>query len=276
MSNHFLKLVRIVVRDTSIAILVLFVLRIPTYSQSPSEEFISVVEQANFIFKGTVIQWNASNIDAHIYGRSAIVRVDEVIDAVEAYRGSKKREITVLLADSNFQISSGTITFYTTGWYYGNALGVREIKNSFNTISNPNLKEDIRQARRKIYERYLSWELKSANVVVEGIVIETNLDLLPKSNLRSEHNPDIKAARIRINKIHKGEANAKTVVVYYASSMDIAWSNSPKLKKNQQGIFLLQRDQAFPILNKKEYTILDNRDVQPLSQLTTIKSLLKK
>ena len=277
MSTIFLRRMHFGFRIMTINAFFIFVLAFTTYSQQLTQEFISLVERANFIFKGTIVKWDASNIEARYQGKSAIVRIDEVIYAVKAYQGSKNREITVFLADDTaLQTSAGSLTFYTVGWYFGNGLGVKEIKNPFRLVNNSKLKDVVVRAQRMIVERYLDLQLKRASVVVEGIVVKTNLDSLPNLNMRSEHNPYLKAAQIDIVKFHKGSLNTNKIIVYYASSTDLAWINSPKLKKNQRGIFLLQKDQASAILNKNKYSVLDFRDVQPTSQLSTINKLLKK
>jgi len=168
--------------------------------------------------------------------------------------------------------------FYTSGWYYSNNLGVREISNLFRKNFNRQLKKEITLARIRIAEKHLNSELNLANLVIEGKVVETDSSLteFEKHVIESEHNPRLRPAKILINEVLKGKKSSKTVLVYYASSDDVAWISAPKLKKDQRAIFILKRGTGIPILKKDEFAIIDPRQVQPIGQSGTIKRLLKK
>lgn len=256
----------------------LFLLNLSGISQTLTPPFLLLIENSNFIFKGTVLQLDASNIDANISEneRSAVVRVDEVIESVEQYAGSAGREITVVLAVNNHPVIGAQLTFYTVGWFYGGGLGVREVNNKLFNEFNPKLRIHINTARRFIREKHLDSELDLADLVVEGTVINIVEDSIQNKNFRSEHKPAFKIGKIRITKTYKGKSNSNIVSVYFASSLDLAWINSPKLRKNQKAIFLIRRGQAPVFLQKEAYSVLDYRDVQPLTQMSTIKKLINK
>jgi hypothetical protein len=238
-------------------------------------EFLSVIAKSNFIFYGTIVYTDSSNINAHSVSKTDIVRVDEVIDAAKSFFNMNGKEITVLRAVNSIDTNGHQLVFYTSGWYYGKTLGVREVNNNLQSAFLPDLKNNILAAREKIKENLLIAQLNRADLVVKARVLETNLDILKNQANRSEHNPIFRAAIIKIQKTIKGKKEARKVLVYYASSGDVMWVDSPKLLKNAEAIFLLHQSKINAAFMPKRYFLLDPRDIQPASQVKKIKKLLK-
>jgi hypothetical protein len=218
---------------------------------------------------------NASNIDVTTNGPTAIVLVDDVIDAIPPYDQMKGKEITVLLASDQNRIAGEKEVFYTMGWYYGKTLGVKEIPNNLKEELLSIHKERIVLERINIQNDSLRVELKRAILVVQGIVVESGIKDEKYPPFESEHDPVFRKASIEIREVLKGTIDEKRVDFYYASSDDVMWSTSPKPKKDQEGIFLLLIDQAPAIFKMRDYTVLDSRDIQPTENLTNIQNLLK-
>lgn len=233
------------------------------------------IAQSNFIFLGTISKMNASNINVTTNSPTAIVRVDEVVDAVDPYDQMTGKEITVLLMSSQNKKTGDKQVFYTMGWYYGKTLGVKEISNNQVTETVVGLKETIIKERNNIKNDSLRDELKKAVLVVQGIVIESNINIEKSNAFESEHDPQIKKAIIEIKSVLKGKLIEKRVTVNYSSSDDVMWYNSPKLIKGQEGVFLLHLRQAPVIFKIQGYTLLDYRDFQQTDNLSKILNLLK-
>ena len=244
---------------------------LPAHTQENSK---AIIAQSNFIFSGTIIRLNASNIKIQTPYPTAIVRVDEVIDAVAPYEQMKGKEITVLLASKGDRQAGDRQIFYTTGWYYGTTLGVKEVPNHLPTARADSLKGMVALTRIRIHSDSLRDELGKAILVIRGTVIgiDTSVDRNP--TLESEHNPELRKAMIAIQEVLKGRVTGKEVAAYYSASDDVMWSNSPKLSKGQSGIFLLNTGQAPAVFRVQGYTLLDKRDVQPITSLPDIKVLL--
>ncbi|MCH8860690.1 MAG: hypothetical protein IH843_06100, partial [Thaumarchaeota archaeon] len=121
-----------------------------TPSKNISENGRTVIGQSNFIFSGTIVKMNASNIGVITDVSSAIVLVDEVIDAVSPYDQMKGKEITILLASDQNRNAGEKEVFYTMGWYYGKTLGVKEIPNNLREEILSGHKERIAQERINI------------------------------------------------------------------------------------------------------------------------------
>lgn len=245
-----------------------------TSSDLASEDVTGAISNSNFIFSGVVLHNDSSNIDSYIPRRMAIVRVDSVYDAREPFYSIKGKEVTVLFRDPSIVHTEGSqMTFFTSGWYYGKTLGFVEVDSRINPVTD--LKNKIRSTRQSVNDNALSERLKETELVVAGKVLEVRTDTLKIPFIRSEHNPELKIALIEVRSSIKG-SNVKTVWVYFASSMDVMWRNSPKLSKNLEGIFLLERGDDNTFFNKKEYSLLGNLQIQPLREAERIKKLLKK
>jgi hypothetical protein len=235
-----------------------------------------IISRSNFIFTGTIIKMNASNIEVVADVPTAIVRVDEVVDAVSPYDEMKGKEITVLLTTAQNKKAGDKQVFYTSGWYYGKTLGVKEMPNRLLVSERPDaLKKKIIAERINIRNDSLVDELKRAVSVVHGTVIESNINVEKIPFIESEHDPELKKAIIEIKEVLKGNVTGRRVEVYYAASDDVIWYSSPKLSKGQEAIFLLQLRQSPPIYKIKGYTLLDQRDVQPTENLVNVKTLLR-
>jgi hypothetical protein len=238
--------------------------------------FKDVVKKSNYIFQGTIVKMNASNIDIKTAGNTAIVRIDEVIEGVSPFDKMAGKDITVLLAtEQNVQEGSKRL-FYTVGWYYGRTLGVKEIPSTKANQELVNLKERIAKERINIHNDSIRTELSASSLVVIGTVIDADINTETKSTMESEHNPKYKKATIEIKSVLKGKYTAKTVTVTYASSDDVLWYSSPKPYKGQEAIFILHLKQAPKSFPERSYTILDKRDVQQSKNLDNIRTLLKK
>ncbi len=236
----------------------------------------SIIAKSNFIFYGSIVKMNASNISVSASGTTAIVKVEKVIDAVSPYELMEGKEITVLLANVQNKKENISQVFYTTGWYYGKTLGVKEVPNTMAKNFQDGLKEKIVRERINIHNDSLQVELKRAILVIRGVVIESDIKQKENPARESEHNPEYRRAIIQIQTILKGQNSSKQVNVFYSGSDDVMWSNAPKLSRGQEGIFLLQLRQGPSIFPVNGYTVLDKRDVQPAGNLPTVRDLLKK
>ena len=236
----------------------------------------SVISRSNFIFYGTIVKMNASNIEVATSLPTAIVKIDEIIDAVPPYDEMKGKEITVLLASPQRNKAGDKQVFFTTGWYYGKTLGVKETPNNlFVPEKLDGLQKKILTERINIRNDSLREELKKTILVIQGTVVEADIKVEENPSLESEHDPEFKKAVIEIKEVIKGKVTGRKVEVYYSSSDDVMWYSSPKLTKGMEGIFLLQVRQAPAIYKINGYTLLDKRDVQPIENLNNIKNLIK-
>src|SRR6266487_2935183 len=88
----------------------------------------ALAQQARFVFKGTVQKLKASTMrDVPANNRTAVVRVDEVIQAPEALSHYAGQDLTVQLGGRKKLKKGQQAVFYTNGWLFGDSVAVQSI-----------------------------------------------------------------------------------------------------------------------------------------------------
>jgi hypothetical protein len=129
-------------------------------------------------------------------------------------------------------------------------------------------------AAQQAADSALNERLARAEAVITGTVTSVAPAAAAPPTAISHHNPEWQEATIEVESVEKGKVANKTIHVLFANSHDIAWHNSPKLKKGDRGVFLLHsRDpfgNAVPGL-----AVVQPADKQPEEEAGKIRSLLK-
>ena len=128
------------------------------------------------------------------------------------------------------------------------------------------------RAAQDAAEAELTQRLAQAEIVVSGVVVAVAPFDGPQ--LGFNHAPDWQKATIQIDTVEKGKTTTKTIDVLFASSTDIAWSRSPKLKKGDSGVWLLHSHDTFgrPV---QGLAVVHTADHQPITELARVRELLK-
>jgi hypothetical protein len=256
---------------------------------SPSEHWI---QQSSFIFKGTIRQLRAAtmavipNID-----ETAIVKVDEVLLVSEKLGDFRDKEITVQLAELGSIGEEQEAVFFTNSWLYGKSIAVQEVGRIEilpEAQSLAELYEEITNTFDKLADASLKARIDNSEAIVVGRISEVRP--LPTNHpfgqdeqtWISEHDPRWREALIRIESVEKGTISDLTATVLFPSSMDVMWYGSPKFNANQEGIWILSRNQSqeldqsrMPSLDQVTYTALEPLDFHPLDQVERIRSLIR-
>jgi len=235
---------------------------------------------AIFVFKGTIKKLKASNVRQAPAGeRTAVVTVDDAIEApanLAAYTG---QDITVELSGQRKVKTGEKLIFHATPWLYAENLAVRSLQEDADSAAasrTPNGES------REIRKRFAT-----ADVVISGKVVavrlpQTSAGSTTKAAAReqlttrvSEHDPKWREAIIQVDQVHKGKLPKRQIVVRFASSNDVAWRRAPKFQAGQQGYFMLHKTAAAAgsPTNKKQsranlapttaYTVSHTQDFQP-------------
>jgi len=261
--------------------------------------------QANFIFKGTVQKLKAAAMkNVPVDDRTAVVRVDQVVEAPKALTGYDGQNITVRLAGRQ-QVKQGQqLLFHAQGWIFGDGIAVQSlshepIKPMHAALLTRGGDPVEHKQRRELRQRF-----DSADVVVSGIVssvhlpedapeMQTRQTLLkagaapPGAGRISEHDPRWRHAIIDIDEVHKGTHAKKQIVIHFPSSKDVRWYKAPKFQPGQQGLFMLHKTKtataaagSAPLALAEEatpdvFTALHPNDYQPFDQPDGIKALIE-
>ncbi len=250
-----------------------------------------VLKQSSIVFVGTVTQVHATSFaDVAPSSRTIVVRVDEVLEKPESVALGAADKVTVEVKDPAPFLEGVQATFYTNGWIFGNGLAVREVDHELATARfeadtlNSKAKE-LSDIRMQLNEADLIERIETADMVVLGRIIEVRPSTIAtaagtQSKPITEHDPDWHEAIIKVESQIKGALNEHEIVIRFPNSLDMAWSDVPKFKKDQQGIFILNKDQVSGIpkvvfhgSQVEVYTALNSNDVLPKEAEQRVRAL---
>jgi hypothetical protein len=273
-------------------ILCVNLLGVAALPQATSNQAV-LARQSSIVFSGTVSQLGATSFaGVPKSAQTVVVRVDSVLKKPSAVSLKKGDNITVELKDPSAFQQGTQAMFYTEGWIFGSGVAVKELGHEFRPSGGETPKpagadeKAYQQAQEQVSDQELRDRLNSADFVVIGRVTEVHRWVVPKSAAHqrvSEHDPDWHEAVVEVQSVLKGGAvKGNKVVVRFPGRNDVAWVNSPRFAKNQQGIFCLNRDQASGVPTARVggrqvavYTCLGHGDSLPMSDAARVRSLLK-
>lgn len=242
----------------------------------PDAAVVKLLKQSSLSFVGTVEHLGASTMtDVPIDNRTAVVRVDQVLRAPDAFTSLAGTPITVQLAAKPALPKEGEqYAFFTNGLAFGASIAVTEVGRLSAAEVAPHLAraaavgggafEDL---QAEVEADQFREHAKDAAAVVLGRV--TGLAKAGTASL-SEHDPDWWIATVAAYEIVRGRGlKPGDIDVLYANSLDVQWHNSPKPKAGQEGMFLLHAT-GKPVSSLAKYQILHPEDLQPVQHLDAL------
>lgn len=235
----------------------------------------NVIRESSFVFHGTVLRANASNISA-VPGsdNTAVVRVDRVVHNPGSLDDFTGRAITVQLTDSQMR-EGQEVVFVTEVVLYGETLLVQEQgRIQATTRDSAAVDLQVQSALMAAADRELQTRINDAELVVVGRVGQVR----PPSDQRlqgpgTEHDPDWREAVIAVESVEKGTPG-DPLIVLFANSRDVVWDLAPKFEEGQEGIWILRRGGVEGLGIDEYLTALDPLDYQTRDQLSRIRSLV--
>ena len=268
-------------------------------------------QKPTFVFKGTIKKLKSATMkEALVNERTAVVTVDQIIEAPPNLVGYSGQDITLQLGGRQKVSVGQQMIFHTTGWMYGDSVAVRSLRQEpvkSSRAALPGAGDDPveRRVQREKREHF-----DVADLVVSGKVVAVRLpgDSAPgRKRARAEapgpisaHDPEWREAVIEVDKVHKGALKKKQVVVRFPASSDVMWLGAPKFQAGQEGYFMLHRvksEKSTTKGTKKQkgekggvrvagavkadtvavgsYQALDSADFQPSSEPGGIKTILE-
>ena len=208
-----------------------------------------LVKKASMIFVGTVVKLQAVSFEGVQASRkTAVVKVDRVIEKPAAIVLTGGQQVTVELKDPS-KFNEGTrATFYTQGWILGQGIALKEVGHEVSPVTvslQPGQAETrVAQQRQKQQEEELRVRIKSADMVVAGRVVSVRQAAVAAGGKKfiTEHDPNWQEATIKVESAIKGASGVENVVVRFPGSEDVLYYNLPKFKAEQEGVFLLKKD----------------------------------
>jgi hypothetical protein len=245
------------------------------------------LRDASIVFVGTVTEVAASSVKAvPASPRTIVTRVEVVVKKPANVSLAKGASVTIAMKEGA-RLATGTrATFYCQGWIFGEGLALRELKHE---LTPATAEGGALAAERRLADKatmLLKDRVDAADAVVVGRVVEVR-PAVPLTAAAggspapvTEHAAQWKEAVIRVESALKG-VQTQNVVVRFPGSMDVAWYGVPKLKKDQEGTFLLKKDDVTGVPKPltlepgaDTYVALHNADVLPKAEADKIRALL--
>jgi hypothetical protein len=263
-----------------------------------------VEQKPTFIFKGTIKKLKSATMkDMPVNNRTAIVKVDQIIEAPPALLDYKGLDITVQISGRQKLRVGQEMIFHTTNCIFGDSIAVESIR------QEPVESEQMAMlsAAADPVDRERREHFNTADVVVSGKVVSVRLpsetaegagtnaassDQVPGGPV-SEHDPNWREAVVEVNEVHKGSPQRKQIIVRFPASTDVMWYAAPKFQPGQQGYFMLHKEEAqtsktkrakksvgrsaatIEAETKEVYTALDPADFQPHHEPGGIKTIIE-
>lgn len=239
------------------------------------QPLIGFVAGSDLIFRGTVTALHATTtgIDLPDESRAVVVHVDDVLfegGLVEV----AGQDVTVQLLAAPTMAVGYQGYFFTSVWSIGQSVGVTEVAHVDPGVY-PTLDSDVPGIQQLLADERLYARMDTAGAVLVGTV--TAVTSLPDQGPFSEHVPIWAEATIAADCTLRG-AKPATTSVAFATSLDVAWAQSPKLAVGQKGVFLLQPSPSPPgpwaVPDAIPYVVTDALDVLTIDQRSRVATLV--
>lgn len=211
-----------------------------------------------FVFKGTVKKLNSATMkQVSADHRTAVVRVDEVVEANPELARLAGQDVTVQLSGRAKIPVGRQLVFHTIPLMFGETVFVQAVKQEPLAAAKAAMAAGggdpvARKASHDLQDRFTE-----ADVVVSGRVKAVTLPAeetdrrdgaataAAKSTSAgrpvSEHDPKWRDAVVEVDAIHKGRHAKRTITVRFPDSTDVRWYAAPKFRPGQQGFFMLKK-----------------------------------
>jgi hypothetical protein len=236
------------------------------------------LQQSQWVIQGTVERTNAATLKAvPVSEHTSVVKVDAILHGTSQLADQRGREVTLYSERPEGLKPGQQAIFFTRSWLYGESLAVVEVGRLSGAATA--VREQITAASQGIDDRRLGDRIARAELVIVGDVIDTKPRTADRREIVTEHDPDWHEADVHVQSPEKGPVQANQVVtILFANSGDEMWIDSPKFRKGQEGIWILQRDQkekGWPVLRVPGLTALDPLDFQSKEKLALIQRLIR-
>lgn len=235
------------------------------------EAITALLGEGPFAFVGTIEHVGAATMtDVPIDSRTAVVRVDHVLQAPEALPTLEGQRITMQLKEDTQPGEQAA--FFAQGLAFGESVAVTEVGRVAVEAVEPHVTRGFEAGapagfealQRAAQAARLREHAAGADAIVVGRVVGLEDVLEP---VISEHDPDWWRATIDVAHVEKGDVQTGPLRVLYANSLDVQWRLSPKPKASQEGLWILhategdQREAApFEIPHPEDYQPVQSLD----------------
>lgn len=253
-----------------------------------------------FVFKGTVKKMRSATMkQVPVSDRTAIVRVEQVLEAPKSFAHYEGQNITVELVATKAVKAGDAFVFHANSWIFGDSVAVRSVTQERVTKKRETVIKPGGDPTQHLKTRQLQEHLDDADLIVSGTVTAVTVPP-PAEQVRtldaprvggpvSEHDPKWRQAVVQVDETQKGSHDSREVTVLFPASTDVLWYKAPKFQAGQKAVFVLNKTKikteehhelrglaAEKGAEVEVYTALHPDDVQPLRQQAAIKAMIQK
>jgi hypothetical protein len=243
------------------------------------EAITDLLRRAPFSFVGTVEHLAAATMtDLPIDERTAVVRIDHVLHAPDAFAGLEGHRATLQLAAGSEPPQPGeSAAFFAEGVAFGETvalaevgrLPVEEVEPHLTAAAERGDRGAFEPLRRSLRAEELRAHAAEADAVVVGQV--TALQSGPSEPAVAEHDPDWWTATIAVEHVERGNLQPGPVAVAFPNSHDIAWAKVPKPRPAEYGVWILHATEG-ELAKIAPYQIVHADDRHSLQSLDAIRA----
>jgi len=253
-------------------------------SASRTARAATQAEQAQFVFRGTVLQQGAVTLaEVPAAESTVVVRVEEILKGPDVLQDYEGQPITVQLGPRQRVSEGQEYLFSTNGWIFGAGLAVICVGISPATAANV---QTLQAALSAHPEKMLKARADRAELVVSGQVTQVRQVPRPAGAPITEHDPEWQEAIIRVAQVARGPqrkgAGQQQVVVRFSASHDIRWAKAPKFLVGQEGVWMLGDKtkegaamRAAVGVPKEQYLVVEPEDFHPKEHAARVLSQIK-
>jgi hypothetical protein len=259
-----------------------------------------------FMFRGTVKKMRSATMkEVPVSDRTAVVRVEQVLEAPRSFAHYEGQDVTVELAGRKKVAVGDELIFQANSWMFGDSIAVRAVSVERVTKTHALLLQRGGDPAVHRKSRHLEEHVNTADLVVSGQVSavtmppEVTMPALAAAGMAvppptimpvSEHDPKWRQAIIQVDETHKGSDDSRQVTVLFPASTDVLWYKAPKFQAGQKGTFILHKTKIETAdhhalrglaaavgagTEVEVYTALHPEDVRPLQQQASIKAMIR-
>jgi hypothetical protein len=241
------------------------------------EQIKELMRQAPFSFVGTVEHLGGATMaEIPVDDRTAVVRVEQVLHAPEAFTQLEGQRVTVQLSsDVDPPAIGDTEAFFATGLAFGESVAVTEFGRLAVADVAPRMTAAAEAGKARPFDD-LAGELDDERIrehaaesdaIVVGKV--TGLEKAVASG-GSEHDPDWWRATLDVQHVERGDVQPGELAVLYPNSLDVRWYAAPKPRAGEEGVWVLHATEG-GLKESAPFQILHYDDLQPVQSLETLR-----
>lgn len=242
------------------------------------EDVTELIRRAPLSFLGTVTRLGDSRMQSVPADElTAVVQVDQVLHAPDAFKRLAGSEVTVQLSpDLPAPAVGDAAAFFARGTVYGEGLAVAEVGRLPAEAVQEHVSLAARTAdampfsalQRDIQDADLAAHAQAADAVVVGVVVGLEQ---AAGDPASEHSPDWWRAQLDVEHVERGEVPPGRIAVLYPNSLDSRWYKAPKPKASQEGMWILHATEG-ALREWAPFQLLHPDDYQPVQRLDAVQA----